>query len=668
MSQPKITITDPSGINFLGPALALYRQYDTNQTFPRSLQYGPAIMLFRQDDLKIVMQLYNYALFSSNPATLTFYSLFNASVPTDWAVTGGLLPSLPTFFPINPSVTLPWPVGICVPLYNELTNYITGQATVSQTITFQNPILSSTSPLQSLEWVTLKMQLNPTSGNYWYLTTYQLQGGGVNVNVTPISMKVLIASPAQVNLFEYDAQGPVLLYMSLQSIPTLFTAGIFFRRLLTSGPPLVEQMFAYVHNSSTYSGALYLVGETSGALTFTTEFTASAGGRANPPGSPKGTPTVGSLYTDNTLDIFTSESSQWYYVVNQTINTATDYNMGFSGDVSDPYACDTYLFPGMSLSVTQYNKATMAAGATWTLNPSSADTTLQGFTQTIALGGGGAGNRVATNNQLNAANKTFFAPNLPVQTSFVFQQGFVLVDADGSEYPLVSGVSLTQGTYDTEVTVFCQPVILWLGGSLAGGYTWPGVQAVGLGINGALAGIRNDCVLGELCYPNSGIGSSTAVLLPVAPQLTQTTWGTDTYLGASCRVVLGPAALSAGDRTGYGPEDQFFIDNVPVYTVPTGGITPSPSVVLLAIAAVVNAAGVYTATNMSSFSEDSTTFYTFILTRVDGQANMVALGYTSAWGFRLEQRILSIAVVDAVPVVTLVGLQQMENALALFDI
>ena len=111
-----------------------------------------------------------------------------------------------------------------------------------------------------------------------------------------------------------------------------------------------------------------------------------------------------------------------------------------------------------------------------------------------------------------------------------------------------------------------------------------------------------------------------------------------------------------------------FIDNVPVYTVPTGGITPSPSVVLLAIAAVVNAAGVYTATNMSSFSEDSTTFYTFILTRLDGQANMVALGYTSAWGFRLEQRILSIAVVDAVPVVTLVGLQQMENALALFDI
>ena len=371
----------------------------------------------------------------------------------------------------------------------------------------------------------------------------------------------------------------------------------------------------------------------------------------------------------------------------------------------DPAGQDTYLFPGMSLSVTQYDKVTNAAGRTWALNPSSIDTTLQGFVQTITYGGSSAYGGTFPTNRVSACGNvnTFgvFAPgNLPIQTSFVFRQGFVLVDANGVEYPIVVGLSLSQNFYlagdtpyitdsgDNGSELFCQPVILWLCTPPEGldCYTWAGVQAAGLKISASLTGVRNDTPLGELCFPKPGIGNSNSALLPVASQVSEQVWNTTglmtgqsgSYSGVACTVFVSSLGERdvADDRVGSSIGDQFFVDDVLVYTrAASGGTVVSGMAELEAIMAGINAGTTYTATSLSSFSTDyipalsqPNTCYKFTLTRNDGQTNAVRLGFTSIWGYRLEDRILSLGVVDSVPVVTLVGLQQTQNEVFLFDI
>ncbi len=677
MNQPRISIVGTGGTSFVGHALSLYRKYNANKQFPRTLQLGPAIMLFNPDDIKIIMIIYNYALFSFNPASQTFFSLLDANPPLNWQVTGGQLPSLPGFFPINPGSNIQWPIGICVPLYNELTNYIDGQTIPCQIIPFQTSILSFTTPVQSLVWEDIKEYLNQSSGNQWYLTTYFLENynsaGGTNINITPVSMKMLIASPTLVNLFEFNASAPILIFISLMNQPDLFIPGIFFRRMFISISQ--ENMTAYSHNPTTYSGALYLISEVSNVLTLSSLFTAPAGNRANPPATTKGTPTAGSLYTDNTLDIFTSVNSKYYYVVSQTINTATDYNMGFSDHTYDPSGCDTYIFPGMSLKITQYNKSTLVVGETWVLNPSSIDTILQGFVSTISNDGGILNNRVNANGNINA-NGTFASPNLPIQTSFVFKQGFVLIDTSGNEYPVISGVSLSQNFYNdsgTDANLFCQPILLWLGTPPVGFdcYTWPGVQAAGLKINGALPGLRNDAQLGDLCYPEDGIGDSSNILISFASQYSQNTFDSVNYSGASCTVRYSDSGTRAGvdDRVGYSPGDLFFVDNQVIYTMGgTDSATLSGATVVPIIMANINASGTYTASNMTTTVINSVLVYEFTLTRKDGQANTVQLGYTSIWGYRIEQRVFSIQLVDNAPLVTLQAIQHKDLPLFMFDI
>lgn len=679
MPQPKLTLSGQGSSNYVGQALALYRQYDNVGIWPRTVQIGPAIMLFKQDDIKIVMLIYNYAILSSNNATQTFYSLFSLNPPSEWNVTGGLLPSLPTFFPISPNGITLWPLGIAAPLYNEIQTYFTGKATPQQTITYQNPILSSTTPAQALVWSGLKQYYNLTTKNQWFLITYFLTGGGINVNNTAINMKMCLVDATQTVINEFNATASVMLVVTPFVNSTFNLPGIFFRRLIVSKTQ--TNMVVYSHNDSTYSGALYLLSESGGALSVGALPISALpnGSRSDPPHTEKGsgTATAGSLYTDNMLDIFTSEKSQYFYVVRMTINTATDFNMGYSDSSYDPTGADTYIFPGMSLAIDQCKKSDYSLVQTFALNPSSIDTVLQGFVNTISLAGGVTNNRVEACGCINSSG-TFASSYLPIMTAFVFQQGFVLVDAVGNEYPIVTGISLSQDFYNggTDANMFCQALLLWLNSSIPGGfdcYTWPGVDAAGLKINTAVSGVRNDCNIGDMQIWDSGIGNSDRALLSAKPPWTQNTWDTDTYSGASCRVRFtnSGARASNDDKTGYTPGDLFYIDNQLVYTMGGTVSVPDPaSTAVTAIMALINAGSTYSASGLSYYIDglSGVQVYTFTLTRNDGKSNTAQLGYTSVWGYRMERRIMTVDIQNSLPVVTLQALQHKETPLFMFDI
>jgi hypothetical protein len=678
MSNPKLTLAGQGATDYIGQAKSFYHQYELFNAFPKTVVVGPAIMLFKQDDIKIIMQIYNYALFSSNNTSQTYYSLFTAATPSNWNIAGGLLPSLPTFYPISPNSVTPWPLGIAVPLYNEIQSYLTGQSTPLQTITFNNPILSYTSPLQALVWEGFKQYYNTVTENQWFLMTYFLTGGGININDTAINAKICLVSLSQTVLYELtpDATASTMLVVAPFAGSSFNLPGIFFRRLIVSDTQ--TNMVIYYHNTSTYSGTLYLIAESSNTLTVEALPIPAlpVGSRTNPPTTTKGTPTAGSLYLDNMFDIFTSEKSQYYYVVRMAINTATDWNMGFSS-YYDPTGADTYIFPGMSLIVDQRKKSDYSLVQSFTLNPSSIDTVLQGFVATIPLAGGITNNRVEACGCINDTG-TFASPYLPIMTAFVFQQGFVLIDSQGNEYPIVTGISLSQNFYNggTDANVFCQAILLWLTNSAPvgfPGYSWTGVNGVGLTITAAAPGVRFDANIGDMQIWEPGIGDSSNLLLAVKPPLTQNTWNTDTYSGASCRVRFSnDGARATNDaKTGYTPGDLFYIDNQLVFTMGGTVATPTPAATaVLAIMALINAGNTYSATNFGSYIDplSSIQVYTFTLTRLDGQPNTVQLGYTSVWGYRLEQRILSVEIENSVPVVTLQALQHYETPLFMFDI
>ena len=59
MAQPKLTLSGYGATNYVGQALAFYRQYNNVGTWPRTIQIDHAVMLFKQDDIKIIMIQYS---------------------------------------------------------------------------------------------------------------------------------------------------------------------------------------------------------------------------------------------------------------------------------------------------------------------------------------------------------------------------------------------------------------------------------------------------------------------------------------------------------------------------------------------------------------------------------------------------------------------------------
>jgi hypothetical protein len=663
----KTYLTGDGAENYEGEALDLYKRLKALGFKGRkTTMVDNALIIItvgENDSAMVIMLVSEYAIFVGNPATTTFYALFLDTVPKAWPVFVKLLPAMPLFFPVYPD-------ELMVPLYDRLNTFVSGNSSPYQSVMFLTPITSTHS--EALLWQGLMMQPNLDTDNQMVFTLYNLEGY-LNVNDLPIYTKMALVNAAGTVINEFDANAPIVHVVSERAISKLLQFGIFYRRLIVADG--VEKVIVYFHDETTHSGALYEMIEDTGVL-YAVPLSLPAlanGSRLDPPTSPKGGPTAGSRRVDNMTDIFTSEKSAYYYVVKQTVDSAVDHHMGFVDAVYDPAGSDTYLFAGTALSVEKRLKTDLSLVTTYNLTPSAIDTTLQGFIATI--GGGTSNNRVNANGCINASG-TFSGSNLPILTRFVAQQGFVLIDTDGTEYPLLAGVSLSQDFYNggTDANVFSQAVLLWLGTPPGGFdcYTWSGVDAAGLKISDAQTGTRNDAGIGDMRVCGSGIGDNYSVMLPLDAPYTAITFDTDTYAGASCRVRCANfgGRSFVDDRAGLTVGDTFFIDDVLTYAVGGSG-TPEPALTVIAgIMAGINAGSVYAASGLGSYVDGITglTVHTFTLTRLDAAPVTVDFGYTSIWGYRLERRVVSIRLVGGVPVVRLEKLQHKDQPLYMFDI
>lgn len=498
---------------YLDTAIGLYKKGKKG----RFLVDDVALLLLDDKSLKIVMLFSDFALFQQDPVSRQFYVLFQDVVPSTFPTFTNLLPGMPTFFPVYPDELL-------APAYNQLQLYTPGSAAPYLTLAFQNPILSSHG--EGLAWyaamthpnVPVRTGDDPTvTGNVWHLLKYQLTGY-VNPYDNPMTTKMTLSDGGTGNLWEYDFNAPNVVCAHQVEV-----AGINYHRIKDTNATgdVVERVFAAIQDGSSYSGALFEVLESSNALGLNLLDLP-----ALPSGS-RGTYTYpgGSSYTEHidwTVDVFTSERAQHYYIV----KFCADNSIGYYGQ-DFIHVNDLCIFPGTSLTVEKRLKSDLSLVQTFNLTPTAVDQVLQGLSVHeqnanvvnagyLMLGMGWSSDR-----------STLISPNL--LTRFApFGFGGVLVDESGNEFPVLVGISCTQDIFSTsdsnraayiagtlsavsfagysgsQANILQQTVALWLGGSGIG-YSWPGVDAVGLPGVGA----TSQC--------SSGIADSDTMMLQLQP-------------------------------------------------------------------------------------------------------------------------------------------------------
>lgn len=636
MSRLRIVLIGEGAEDHIDQAEALYQRVQGRKS---TYHLDGALFLVRPGEVKVIVFPSRYALVLQEPGLTPsqFRLEFDDAVPLN-VPSGDLLPTTPTFFPVSSEYLL------------TLISSGTALTGISLTIPGESASFQDVSFAAAIIWtvpyiVVPGLLLEPAArglANDRLFMTYMLTGV-VNPNDQQIQAKVTAYSSGVVD--EQDGPGlPVLRIVSSLSISTLQQYGYFFRRIAVS--PDVEKIIMYAHDG-TYAGSLYDVPDVVGgeypAVDSSPLLSAPSGSRLNPPPTTKGSGTAnaGSRYVDHTLDIFTSENAAHYYMVKTTIDSAVDHHMGYS-DLYDPNGSDTYLFPGCSLSVEKRLKSDFSLVATFNLTPSSIDTTFQGFPS----------DQVNANGCVNA-DGTFSGDNLPHLTRMFYQRGYVLVANDGTEFPIVTGVSISQADYNSgDANSFCQSVLLWLGSHSGDFYTWPGVDAVGLKIS-SLSGLGVN--IGFTRYIETGIGDSNHALISLFPFESNNVWSIEniTETGIVARLSGCGARTAVDDRGGVVAGDRFFVgstyyevavDAESMYTVADG-----------IIAALGSAAGPYT---------DHGGYVTIPITI----SQPVDLFYTSPIGYSLQREVVSISLVGGVPVVAISNIIPTYRAFFTYDI
>jgi hypothetical protein len=691
-AHPRLILVGNSATDYVGHALALHRKFSQTGLLRQTVLIDGVIVLLSNPDIKILAAVPRFAVFVWDQIAAAFCAYWLETAPKSFpALTPAHLPTLPTFWPLttdNP--TYPATGSAMVTLYDRLNFYATPQnGVMTSTVMFQGPILSVYG--ESLVWDIPTEYINPATGNRWALLRYFLEGY-YNVNDLNINTKLVNTSQDANNLYETDYAAPNVYAISQSEVTTgLELPGIRYH-------VLPEMVTAYIHDATTYSGTLFKVTEASDQTFDSVPLAitpAPHGARLTPPDLGATPAPAGSRHMDNMLDIFTSPAAKHYYIVRLTVDNAVNHYMGLSDYSYDPSGSDTVLFPGTALTVDKVRKSDMALVQIYNLTPSSRDYVLQGFRpstpETLAAVGypdnpstyGWALNgRLVAWGQLNTA-PTFNMDQIAAQTRIIPQNGYVLVDSSGNEYPILTGSILTQdgfgsvisainggGTSGKGMDVFCQAVVLWLGTPPSGVdcYTWDGVDAAGLKLSTAQPGLRNDAGIGDMHVHYPGIGDSNSVMLQLVPILSGNIFDTVNYSVAQCTVRCSNfrSRDDVDDKGGITIGDQFFVDNQFVFTVTDDSSGSMVANAVNGIMAGINAQGIYSATD--AVIVDSSGISTFTLTRKDGTANKAQLGYTSIWGYRMEQRMVSVQLVGGIPTLRLEAIINRSQSVSMFAI
>jgi hypothetical protein len=518
MSRPQLILAGDEAPNYVGEALALYRSFDASGRSRQTVELGVCIVLFEKGKITIIPDVSEFAIFIMDPSVSKFSSYFLEAVPAALpALTDSHLPDMPTFFPVYPG-------SLAVPQYDRVDIYDPGEAAPSLTVLFSGPILSSYG--EYIYNQRFLLQPNLDTENQVLMLTYQL-GGYLNQFDQPTMAKLVLAADTD-NLYEINGSA-----MNVFPAVNFVRAGIMFRRLRGN----TEQMVLCQQDDSTHSGQIYAIGSDG------TEITMTPFGLGDLPAGARldvVNPGDGARHVDYCYDIFTSERSQHYYVVKFVSDTAVEHNI-YS---INPYPGDLRLYPGGDLVVEKRLKSDLSLVGTYNLTPSTVDHQLQDVSPVVQI--------------WNTANGDISGgtTGADIITRFVpYATGMVLVDAAGNEYPILPVLSCSQDWFwdstagvtsrenyiatgaiseDMKRNIFQQPALLWLGTPPDGfdGFTWPDVDAAGLKITAADAGLTNDVGIGGMRIWSSIIGDSDNILAQLLPYT-----GTDPGASTEQRII-----------------------------------------------------------------------------------------------------------------------------------
>jgi hypothetical protein len=562
-------------------------------------------------------------------AYATHRSMFTPMVFPAVALGAGQ-PYTGTFFPVRGD-------NLAFPLYD-------GIRTAGETLLFSVPITSTHG--ESIVWQQLLIQPNTATGRKFNLITYQLAGYVGTYSQTTLAKIVL--SQSTVNAFEFDFSAQNIFYAAGHG-----RQGVNFRRL--RGVADVDRMIVCVQNDSTHSGQIYEVVESGDTLAFAPFGLddLAAGNRLTAAIAPGGSPVAGARHVDWVYDIFTSSASAYFYIVKFCCDTAVTYNI-YTGN---PYPDDVQIFPGMALMVEKRAKSDLTLVTTYNLTPTALDSTLGGWTPAQI-----------SYNRANGQNDGYTTGGDDLTRIAPQGPGFVLIDTDGTEYPILPALVMTQqhfGSPTSARNLIQQSALLWLGGTA--GDVAVGTDSRLLPIAEAVAGLTS-IPLSLMSRIGTAIGDSAHVLLQSQGYDNQLVYFSVTSVSGlvatvECRFF---EAFSAGDTlfisTGAG---------VSAYTVVSAdlvgsGTAPQDNIVAKLLALDVPGHTLGGATS----GYDGTGYYNrFTVTRdVAGEIDVTATFILPTQGQSNRRQLLSVQAVGGAPLVRLERVFSTQQSVTLHDI
>jgi hypothetical protein len=580
-----------------------------------------------------------------------FFVTFADPVPQVMpAMAGATQPVLPTYYPVYPN-------NLMVPLNDRVQIYDNGESADPDEYLFQAPITSYYG--EYLGWNGVLLQYNGDDDK-WLFLKYHL-AGHLNSYDNPMRSKIAIYDS------EITSEGDINYPNTVAAVLTILD-GIQYRRLRGAAGDTIAVWL----NDGANSGTLYAASEVDGAMSFDNLPLPPL-----PAGSSTSTEQIQYVY-----DIFTSERALNYYVIKLKVDIGLMYRL----NPSHPYPNDVTFYPGMSAVVEKRSKSDFTLVDTFNLTPSAVDQILQGASVAAQVSN-------IANEQ--AAGATTGPDNI---TRFVPFAGTVLVDQSGNEYPILPILSCTQDYFlDTTYgfasrqaylsagtvrdtlkrNVFQQAGLLWLTKSpgVVDGYTWPGVDALGLKITEASGGLVNDVPLGAMAKVSAIIGDSDSALLQAVPfasgayfQQIASAGGTATF---QCRNCYEPT-VAAGDVF------HLSLNGVDVsHTVSSADMTGSDSVeqdqIVAGILEAVNATSSFTAALVGAGYDSDGYYSTFTVSTapVSGVAPTLVADSSvahGAYGQSNRQRILSVRLSGGEPVLRLERVQSTSANIYLYDV
>lgn len=659
---PRIELVGDGSEDYLPYALALHRQGKRGDTTID----GRAMIKLKDRLIRIVLSIPEFAMFRQFKYGGALHVAFSSSVDPclQWGF-GGDLPTITTYYPV-------YLEDFLAPAYNKIKFYDPGAATSYLEAMLLTPITSIHS--EFLVWRGVTLTPKGEDGEAWIFLKYQL-GGYLNQYDMPTYTKLITFDGATITSENTtDAKNvPAAVGFSRD--------GISYRRLKTGE---TEKIVLYGHDDAAYSGMLYdivlnelgqfdivplpIVAPDPGTRTDLYDLFDSS--LAYP----------GGRHVDNMLDIFTSAKAAHYYVVRFTADNMLWY---FAGK---PKWDNMLMFGGMSLVVEKMSKADDTLVETYNLTPSVVDHVLQGATYLQQC--------INTANTDTLAWMTFQEVGYEIFTRFVPLQGAVLVADDGTEFPILTIMSCSQDHFGlngtsygadsrrqnyvengviyvppTQMNIFQQAGMLWLGTPPEGfdGYTWGGVDAVGLKITGAAApGQVNDVAMASMRRSSSAISDSDRMVCELAPFTMPLMGFTAESNIITCTELFAASYSEDIDTTSGG----VFLVKVGTeqysYTVPTG-VDILASVVAQSIADTINVSTVYHAATPVQSGND----FSITVTRIDIEdltpVAMEVSYHSNKIGQSNERRLVSVALSGGVPTVTLEKVIPLAHSFFMFD-